>query len=422
MAQDSYGIYGISEFPKSEHENRVRKAQKLMEVEGVDCIVVTSESNIGYFSGYRGSASIESVDYSPAFLVVPKDKTPTLVTYVSSRGNVEAMLAASRAEYVYWDGASALVKEPHQTKILAAVSKAVSEALPAGGEKIGIEMGRGLHIGSSLETTDLIRKEFSQSTFTDGSSIIWNCRKIKSPLEIDYLQRSCEITYEAFERAFSTAREGMSEREIAREVYRGMLDQGGEDMPLKMFLNIRAGPDRYTMCDTRPTDRKLGRGDVLILDGGFRYRGYFSDVTRLLCVGNPSEKQRDLFETARGAEELGVKEMKAGARAGEVWNTVMKYIEERGHLKNSLYEGIGHGIGLDIHEPPRVALNSGDILELGMVMTMEPCLYDEPVVRGILSGDTPKTGEGVFFVEDEVVITEGGSRQLGDMSRDLFVV
>jgi Xaa-Pro dipeptidase len=420
MQKDSYGAYAISDFPRSEHSNRVAKAQEMMRAQGIDCMVITSESNIGYFSGYRGSASVESVDYSPAFLILPKENPPTLVTYVSSRGNVEAMLAVGRPEYVYWDGARVLVNESHPIKILDAVSKAIRESVNLG--VLGLELGRGLHVAASLETMDELRKDFPGSKFIDVSQIVWNCRKIKSEREVEYLRKSCEITFGAYERAFSKAREGVTEKEITREVYRGMLDGGGEDMPLKMFLNIRAGPDRYTMCDTRPTDRRLRKGDILILDGGFRYRGYFSDVTRLLCVGNPSEKQRDLFETAREAEVLGLKQMKPGARTGDIWSDIMKYIDERGHLKNSLYEGIGHGIGLDIHEPPRIASNATEFLEAGMVLTMEPCLYDEPVVTGILSGASVELGEGVFFVEDEVVITEIGNEQLASMSRELRVV
>ena len=425
MANQVYGKFGISDFPKFEHENRVRKVQALMREKGIDCILLTCETNIGYFSGYRGSASVESVDYSPAFLVLSQEKPPTLITYVSSRGNAEAMLAVGSAEYVYWDLAAALLKEPNknETGILNAVTKSIKNSLnPDNGKTIGIELGRGLHMGTSQETIDLLRKEFSKAKIVDASEIIWACRKTKSQLEVEYLQRSAEITFTAYERAFSKAREGMSEREIARDVYRGILDEGGEDMPLKMFLNIRAGPERYTMCDTRPTDRKLRRGDILILDGGFKYRGYFSDVTRLLCVGNPSPKQRELFETARGAEELGVREMKAGVKAGDVWDIVMAFIRESEHLKYSLYEGVGHGIGLDIHEPPRIASNSADVLEPGMVLTMEPCLYDEPVVNGILSGEGGINGEGVFFVEDEVIITTTGNTLLGKMSRDLYIV
>ncbi len=393
-----------------------------MQERDIDCLVITSESNIGYFSGYRGSASVESVDYSPAFLVFPQDGPSKLVTFVSSRGNVEAMLASGGAEYVYWTGAAELVKAKHpETNILAAVSKAIRESLHTDLGNIGFELGRGLHVGSSFETIDVLRREFPQAKIVDAADVIWNCRMIKSPLEIEYLRKSCKITFAAYERAFSKTREGMTERQVAREIFKGMLDQGGEDMPLKMFLNIRAGPDRYTMCDTRPTDRKLQRGDVLIVDGGFRYRAYFSDVTRLLCVGEPDEKQRNLFDTARDAEGLGLKEMRDGAKAGDIWNDVMKLIEERGYLQNSLYEGIGHSIGLDIHEPPRIAANSGDILKPGMVMTMEPCLYDEPVVRGILSGDSDNNGKGVFFIEDEVLITEAGNSLLGDMSREIYV-
>ena len=158
----------------------------------------------------------------------------------------------------------------------------------------------------------------------------------------------------------------------------------------------------------------------MLLDGGLRYRGYFSDITRLLCVGNPTPEQRDLFDSAREAEELGVREMKAGVRTSDLWNTVMDKIKSDGRIKNSLYEGIGHGIGLDIHEPSKIRPGVADVLEDGMVLTMEPCLYDDPVVKEILSGVSGR-GRGVFFVEDEVLVTKSGNRVLSPMSRELYV-
>jgi len=418
--EESYGRYGIADFPRSEHQKRVSKAQRLMRSRAIDCLVLTSETNIGYFSGYRGTANVESVDYSTAFLVLPADATPTLVTHVSSRGNVEGMLALGRAEYVYWERVNA--EKKHSTRILDSVSNVIREVRPSGPTTIGLEMGQRLHIGSSLELINELRRTFAQSQFVDASDIVWNCRKIKSDLEIKYLEKACKITLASYEETFAKVREGMTEKEVAREVYKGILEGGGEDMPLKMFLNIRAGPERYTMCDTRPTERRLKKGDILILDGGFMYHGYFSDLTRLLCVGRPSQKQLELFQTARDAEEIGVKMLKAGARTGDIWKVVMQLIRERDHIKNSLFEGIGHGIGLDIHENPRIASNSEDLLEPGMVLTMEPCLYDEPVVEGILSGMKKRRfGKGVFFVEDEVLITDSGSRLLSKMSRDLYI-
>jgi Xaa-Pro dipeptidase len=416
---ESYGRYGIADFPRSEHRKRVAKAQRLMREKAVDCLILTTETNIGYFCGYRGSASIESVDYSTAFLILAADSDPVLVAHVSSRGNVEGMLALGRAEYVYWEGVNAGGKYP--TKIFDAVVNVIREISPPETGTIGVEMGRRLHIAASLEFMDEIRRVLDRSSIVDASEIVWNCRMIKSGLEVDYLEKSCKITLSAYKETFDNVREGMTEKEVARQVYKGILDGAGEDMPLKMFLNIRAGPDRYTMCDTRPTERRLRKGDILILDGGFMYRGYFSDLTRLLCVGRPSRNQLELFETAREAEELGVRQLKAGVTAGKIWEDVMALIKDRGHVRNSLYEGIGHGIGLDIHEFPRIASNSEAVLEPGMVLTMEPCLYDEPVVKGILFGrKNSGLGEGVFFVEDEILVTESGNRILSKMSRDLY--
>ena len=189
-----------------------------------------------------------------------------------------------------------------------------------------------MHVAASLEFLDELRSKFPRTKYSDAAALIWSCRKIKSKLEIDYMTKSCEITCASFGMAFSKTKEGMTEKEVAREVYKGMLDGGGEDMPLKMFLNIRAGPERYSMCDTRPTERRLRRGDILLLDGGLRYRGYFSDLTRLLCVGSPTPRQRELFEAAREAEELGIRELKPGAKStGHLDFRDGQYQEERSH-------------------------------------------------------------------------------------------
>jgi Xaa-Pro aminopeptidase len=130
---------------------------------------------------------------------------------------------------------------------------------------------------SDQKSWDVFKNKLTRIREIDD--LIWKLRVIKSSLEVKYIRRSCQIVSTAFRKALESVHEGMTERELARTAYRTMLNEGAEDSPLASALNMKGGCGGYAMSDTRPTDYKLRKGDIVILDGSMPYRVYLADIT-----------------------------------------------------------------------------------------------------------------------------------------------
>jgi Xaa-Pro aminopeptidase len=188
----------------------------------------------------------------------------------------------------------------------------------------------------------------------------------------------------------------MSELEVGAFLRRAMIqdDAGEED---RLFLNMRAGRDRYSMTDTYPKDRPLGRGDLLIVDAGIILDGYASDTARVLAIGEPSELHASVYRTVVDARTRALSGLRAGVTASSVYRSVRGAFDEAGlpaHI-----DMVGHGIGLDVHEPPMLSPINETPLEKNMVVCIEPWV-------------TLPDDEGVLVIEDTFVVREGGYEEL----------
>jgi len=404
LKRDIYGISELmSDFPQEEYAMRCERARALMEQENIDGVLIGKEENVTYFSGFR-----RPISYQFVYMLLPKDNPPVLVTSVDQKGNSEM----TWVEDIRFYGPSSLGLEDAKE-----TSRKLLNEFDLTNQTIGVELSPQV---TRQDVWDTLTGQIDDIKYVD--SLIWKLRMIKSPREINNIRKACNITCKAFQMGLGAIQEGMTENEFARIVYRTMIDEGGEDTPLRGALNLRGGSKRYAMFDTRPTDYKLQKGDIIILDGGITYKGYWSDITRLTCIGKPSERQKKMFEACLEAEIAGFEALQPGMKISEVCNTVERVLEKYG-MNNNKFPGepLGHGVGLEIHEPPSIAPNSDVVLEPGMVLAIEPCLYDDPVMKSIFERYTPG-GEGVFFVEDNVLITEKGPENLSPIPKDLNIV
>jgi Xaa-Pro aminopeptidase len=384
----------MSDFPQEEYRTRCEKAQSLMEEQKINGMLIGKEENVAYFSGYR-----RMIKYQFAYMILPKNQPPILITSIDQRANAETM---SWIDDIRFFGPSSLgLSDATETGINALKELELKKGIT------GVEANPQI---AHRNTWDALLTRLHNTIIVDD--ILWKLRMIKTPLELQYLRKACDITCEAFSKGLDEAREGMTERELARIVYGTMIEQGAEDTPLQGCLNLRAGPHRYAMFDTRPTDTKFQKGDLVILDGGITYKGYWCDITRLTCIGQPSDRQQRFFNACLEAEIAGVEALQPGRTISEVYDIVEEVLTKHGMTRNKFPgEMLGHGVGLEIHEPPHITPQSDTVLEPGMVLAMEPCLYDNSVMKSIIHNYQPG-GEGVFFVEDNVLITEKGSEIL----------
>jgi Xaa-Pro dipeptidase len=208
------------------------------------------------------------------------------------------------------------------------------------------------------------------ASFRELPELLLNLRMVKSKEELDWLKRSAEIAIKGMRCAAEMIEAGRTELEIAAEAEHTMRLAGSEGTP---FDTIVASGRNSWHPHATVTQKKLRKGELVVVDLGAKYRGYASDMTRTFAI-DPSEKQLKLVEIVRAAQQLAIKKVRDGAVASAIDGAAREKISGAGYAKFYLH-GTGHGVGLDIHEPPSLAPQSKDILKSGMVITVEPGVY-----------------------------------------------
>jgi Xaa-Pro aminopeptidase len=229
-------------------------------------------------------------------------------------------------------------------------------------------------------------------------------RRVKQPEELRSVEAAQAIADRAFEAIVGKLSEGVTEKEIALELDTSMRRLGAEG---PAFPTIVAFGEGAAEPHHSPTDRPLARGDVVKMDFGCVMDGYHSDMTRTVAFGQPPEELRHVYEIVRAAQQLGVDGARPGMSAGELDWIVRGFIDDAGY-GGHFGHGLGHGVGLEIHEAPSLRSGGTDVLEAGMVVTVEPGIYLE--------------GVGGIRIEDMVALTEDGSRVLPETTKELLVL
>jgi Xaa-Pro aminopeptidase len=400
----------IVDFPKNEYVSRWENVQAAMERQNIDALLIGKEENVTYFSGFR-----RVLDYQFVYMILPRTSAPILIAPLDQRGNVEAMSWIEDVRYFGPHALGFLSASEVGTKVLAEIG--LNE------KTVGLESSPRV---PQQDVWDALKAKFRSTVRAD--SIFEKLRRVKSPRELQYIRRACDINAKAITKGLAAIREGMSERDYARIVYRTAIDEGAVDTPLKGALNLLGGSNRYAMIDTRPTDYTFHKKDIVILDSCIAYRGYYCDMTRLTCIGQPSKQQRKMYDVALEAQLAGIDAYQPGQTVAEVCHSVERVFKKHNMTQYKLpvfgTSWFGHSVGLEIHERPDivpVAPDADVVLEPGMVLTMEPCLCDAPVIMNMLHGSKLK-GEGVFFVEDNILITKSGHEVLTAIPRELNIV
>lgn len=364
--------------PLEECRARFERAQQAMAGAAFDALLVTAEANTAYFSGYRHFAPWTTFT-RPLILLLPQRGTPMAVVH---------SLLEPEFRRVSWitdvRGYVDLFEGPIDT--------VVDELRALGVDRgtIGAELGYEQRLGIPHNDFLRLKSAVSEAQFLDASDVIWHLRMVKSRYEIERLRRSCAIVTKAFDQAFAVAAEGVSQQEVAQAIRRSMVEQGADRVG---FILMTSGPGEYERLSSPPGERILRRGDLLLIDMGAVYDGYWSDFCRAGVVGGPSSRQSRLQETVYQATSRGVASARPGVPVAAIARVVDQELQREGHAIGGSIGRIGHGIGLMSTEPPHVALYDKTLLEPGMSITLEPALIDEC---------------GVFQVEMNLVVTEDG--------------
>lgn len=230
-------------------------------------------------------------------------------------------------------------------------------------------------------------------------------RIIKSADEIEKIEKAQRIAEKAYERLLGTIRKGITEKQTAALLNYYIMDCGAEDIS---FATIAASGVNSASPHAVPTDKPIAEGEFLTLDFGAVYDGYHSDMTRTIAVGKITNKMEEVYSAVQCANLDGLKTVRAGLGAKVVDSVARSTLNALGRLDEYFGHGLGHGVGLEIHEPPSLSQSSKGLLREGMVVTIEPGVYI--------------SGQYGVRIEDMVVVTENGCKNLTNTTKSLIHV
>lgn len=392
-----------SMFPTEEYVMRVDKAQSLMEAQGMDALLLTAKENVVYFAGIRTIGW--NSKHRPMGVVIPRDKNKPVMLIIPEN-LLDVAYYSSWVENVRpWGG----WRVPNAAPDPLIAFQDACKSLGVDGGTIGLELGYGQRIAMSQADFDTLRKGLDHATFVDAGPLMWDLRMIKSPREIAMLRKACDATTRAFERGFGALCPGMTERELGAIV---MSELALQTQELPGFVMVRSGQMKYGMVNVEPFEKPIRPGDLVVLDVGANYNYYWSDFMRMACLGQPTAEQRRFFDADLASQKAGVAVIQPGIKLHEIFDACYEVLIEH-DMKEHVpgLERVGHGLGLDVHEPPSIAKGSQVVVQENMVLTVEPIFWDKPnhVV-------------GNFALEDVVLVTRNGHEILSTFPKELYIV
>lgn len=240
--------------------------------------------------------------------------------------------------------------------------------------------------------------------FLPMGDLLGGLRLSKSTEEIAKIREASRIVDEVVEEVRRNAKPGMTEIQIAALMEFEMRKRGSEGPSFETIVG--SGPNS-ALPHYNAGERRVNSGEFMVLDFGAIYKGYCSDTTRTLCMGEPTAKMREVYNVVKEAQEIGVRTVKPGIKAKEVDAVVRKHITDRGYGEYFTHR-TGHGLGLEIHEEPYISGIGESVLRPGMVFSIEPGIYIN--------------GEFGVRIEDIVVVTDEGCERLNNYPRELTVI
>lgn len=349
-------------FPAEEFERRLEQAQRLMATAGFDALLLTTEPEVRWFSGFQTLFWLSPT--RPWFLVVPSAGKPVAV--------VPEIGAPVMARTWIEDIRSWPAPQPGDDGV-SLLGEALREA---GGARlrVGLPMGHETTLRMPLADYERLKAALPEARFLDATPLIRALRRVKSEREIAKIAHVCRIASDAFEALPGWLAEGLALDAVFRGFRRDLLGRGADDVP---YLVGAGAPDGYDDVISPPGDRPLRRGDVVMMDTGATFDGYYCDFDRNLAVGMAGEAARRSYATLWRATEAGLAAVRPGATCAGLFRAMAAVVEAEGYRAGNVGR-FGHGLGMQLTEHPSNAAWDETVLEPGMVLTLEPGLEFAP--------------------------------------------
>ena len=374
---------GVVPISVGERQGRIERATRLMRDRGIDALMLTGGTSMVYFTGIEWGISERLL---AAFL--PVRGRPFLITpkFEEERAMEQVALGPMRG------GADVYAWEEHEDPY-ALVARALRD--------------RGLTT-ATIACEETVRFQFSHGiarlaavTVVDGTPITAGCRMIKDAHEIALMRHASAVTLVAYEAAWKSLREGMTQDEFAR-----LVGQAHQRLGYVGGAGVQVGP-YSALPHGSATPQVIREGSILLIDGGCKVEGYSSDISRTFVLGRPTQKMKDLFELERRAQTAALQAARPGVPCEAVDAAARKVIVDAGYGPDYRFfsHRVGHGMGMDGHEWPYLVRGNTLPLAPGMVFSDEPGIY--------------LPGEFGIRLEDDMVITESGAELFTPQSQSL---
>jgi len=354
-------------------EERGQALVERLRQEYLDALLVTSLPNVRYLTGFSGTNAILLVTATQRWLFT--DFRYADQAAAEAGANAHVVIEATSLWRGLWETLRTL---------------------------------RSIH-AVGFESAHLVHRDFER-LLKDGTAWNWRpfvdlverLREKKDPGELDNIREAARVAQAALAHTLPMVRPGMTELQVAGILEHALRDHGSEEHP---FTTIVASGERTALPHARAGSRAIAHGDLLLLDFGATVSGYCSDVTRTVVVGQADDRQREVHAAVHAANEAARARVRSGMTGKEA-DAIARGVLERYGLSEAFGHGLGHGIGLEVHEGPRLSRMSEQVLPEGAVVTIEPGAY--------------LSGWGGIRIEDNVRLSDAGAELLTDLPRQLI--
>jgi len=353
------------------YSDRISLLQKTFSTCKIDSLIIFNMNNIRYLCGFTGSEGV---------LIVGSGHTSL---WVDGRYTSQAGLETKKVRIKECtDKIAGIVQEIKESK----AKRAGFEA-----DSITLNMYHQLTHHIKKENLIALDKELRM------------LRACKDDTEISFMRKAAQISSSAMHSAISRVKPGLTEKELALQLEIEARRNGADGIS---FETIVAAGERSSLPHAKPTNRKIRKGDFVVIDFGIRYKGYCSDETCTIAFGKLTDRQKNAYQTVKDAHDRALEAIQADIPAADIDQCARDAFGK--NLGRFFTHGTGHGVGLDVHEAPRLSSLSDDILKPGMVFTIEPGLYI-PGLWGVR-------------IEDTVLLKKNSCEKLTKMNKELTII
>ena len=364
-----------------DYKRRLEKLSELLKRYGLDYLVLVPGANLTYFSGLTMHLSER-----PTVAFFPAEGRPAIILPALETPRAREVIPYGVDFYPYTD------EEGHEAAFLRA-----GDGLKFTDEKVGAE-----YLNMRILELRRLEQIAPDCHIQAAEFLLPQLRMIKDELELTHMRRAVLITETALQATIEQVEPGQTELEIQNILHIEMLRAGAQG---QAFGSIVVSGPRTASPHTSASERAVQPGDLLLFDCGAVYRGYPADITRTFCLGEPDPELAEIYEVVKKANAAARRYAGPGDKAEDIDRVARQVIEQSGYGQYFIHR-TGHGLGLQVHEPPYIVSGNDTVLQPGMTFTIEPGIY--------------LPGKGGVRIEDDVLITTEGCESLTTFPRDLM--